>query len=134
MTSKEFRCPYCCGKPFRTARGLLQHQQQTRKCYAAIQRKFGAVLSGQVPHAYAPFASIPYATKPPNISQHKNCTTVTYTQSTASNNSQAANEDETSHVDKRQRTDDDHISLTGSDSDDESDDEQVLKQRHRISF
>ena len=51
-------CPYCSSKPFKSARGLTQHQQSSRKCFAAIQERLGLKNCATLAHAYVPFAGI----------------------------------------------------------------------------
>ena len=54
-------CPYCNSKPFKSQRGLTQHQQHSRKCLEAIRSKYGILTAGNLPHTVAPFALVPFA-------------------------------------------------------------------------
>ena len=60
-------CPYCNSKPFKSQRGLTQHQQQSRKCLEAIRRKYGIAPFGNLPHSVVQFALIPFATTQENM-------------------------------------------------------------------
>ena len=48
-------CPYCKAKPFKTTKGLTQHQTSSPKCFALIKEKFGIITGLQLPHNFVPF-------------------------------------------------------------------------------
>ena len=50
MSNPLYKCPYCNAKPFKSKRGLIQHQRSSVKCSDRIIAQFGDKTSGHIAH------------------------------------------------------------------------------------
>lgn len=106
MAGNPLKCPYCNAKPFKSARGLVQHQQSSRPCFQAIQRKHGAKISSKKAHTFVSFASVNDTMNPANLLANATTSRPKDKNSSPISQQHTANTDNNPRLSKRHRTSD----------------------------